>query len=513
MPDILIIKTSPAGVPVVVDQGPPGPRGLQGPKGDTGDTGPAGADGAPGPQGDTGPAGADGAPGADGAKGDTGDTGPQGIQGATGATGSAGAKGDKGDTGSTGAQGPQGPQGIQGATGATGATGPANSLGIGTVTTGAAGSSASATITGAAPNQTLALTIPRGDTGATGSAGATGSTGATGSAGAAGADGKTVRNGSGAPSGGTGVDGDYYIDNTAHTIYGPKASGSWGSSTSLVGPTGATGATGAAGADASFSTIDAKGDLLVGSANDTVARLAVGTDAYVLTADSTATNGVKWAAASGGNSVKDPLWTPPGSPNSLNDEFNDASLAGGWTQVVGAGSIAVTEANDCLSIVGTNISSTKVCALVKSATGFSTGNTIETAFRMGGNYSGSGVFHVIGPCLMDGKSTSSKIVMTATWPVGTDQSTMYAGYVTGTPLSVSTAGTQAVWYLGGPIYLRLKWVSSNTFQSSISVDGVSWWAWTSNFSSTMTPSYLGVALSAYSTPATTLASFEYVRVY
>jgi hypothetical protein len=55
--------------------------------------------------------------------------------------------------------------GPQGSTGATGPAGPANSLTVGTITTGAAGSSASATITGTAPNQTLSLTIPRGDKG------------------------------------------------------------------------------------------------------------------------------------------------------------------------------------------------------------------------------------------------------------------------------------------------------------------------------------------------------------
>ena len=46
--------------------------------------------------------------------------------------------------------------------------------------------------------------------------------------------------------------------------------------------------------------IDAKGDLVVGSANDTAARLAVGTDGFVLTADAAEATGVKWAASSGG---------------------------------------------------------------------------------------------------------------------------------------------------------------------------------------------------------------------
>jgi hypothetical protein len=46
--------------------------------------------------------------------------------------------------------------------------------------------------------------------------------------------------------------------------------------------------------------VDAKGDLIVASGSDAVARLAVGTNDFVLTADNTATNGIKWAAASGG---------------------------------------------------------------------------------------------------------------------------------------------------------------------------------------------------------------------
>jgi hypothetical protein len=51
------------------------------------------------------------------------------------------------------------------------------------------------------------------------------------------------------------------------------------------------------------SLIDSKGDLIAGSSNDTPARVAPGTDGQVLTADSTQATGVKWGAPAAGTGI------------------------------------------------------------------------------------------------------------------------------------------------------------------------------------------------------------------
>jgi len=217
--------------------GPTGSTGATGPTGATGATGPQGPTGPTGSQGDTGPTGPTGAlgpTGPTGPQGDIGPTGPTGIQGPTGPTGPTGAQGD---TGSTGPTGPQGPQGVTGPTGPTGETGP----------------------TGAASNVT-------GPTGPTGPEGPTGPTGATGA---------------------------------ASTVTGPTGpTGSTGP-TGPTGPTGAqgvTGPTGPTGAEGGTSTLTTKGDLLTRTSS-AVTRLGVGTNNFVLMADSGQTTGLKWHGA------------------------------------------------------------------------------------------------------------------------------------------------------------------------------------------------------------------------
>jgi hypothetical protein len=53
----------------------------------------------------------------------------------------------------------------------------------------------------------------------------------------------------------------------------------------------------------SATIFDAKGDLIAATAADTADRLAVGTNGQVLTADSTASTGLKWATPSGGTTL------------------------------------------------------------------------------------------------------------------------------------------------------------------------------------------------------------------
>lgn len=60
------------------------------------------------------------------------------------------------------------------------------------------------------------------------------------------------------------------------------------------------GYSGGSGSVATDTIFDAKGDLAVATAADTASRLAVGTNAFVLTADSAEATGIKWAAAASG---------------------------------------------------------------------------------------------------------------------------------------------------------------------------------------------------------------------
>lgn len=99
-----------------------------------------------------------------------------------------------------------------------------------------------------------------------------------------------VTAGTGLTGGGTSGDVSLAIDSTVATLTGTQTL----TNKTLTSPVLTT---------PTISTIDAKGDLLVGTADNTIGRLAVGTNGQVLTADSTTATGTKWADAAGGGGL------------------------------------------------------------------------------------------------------------------------------------------------------------------------------------------------------------------
>ena len=94
------------------------------------------------------------------------------------------------------------------------------------------------------------------------------------------------------------------------------------------------------------SLFDAKGDLLVASADNTPAKLTVGTNGYLLTANSSATNGVEWAAA--------PVSLPSQTGNSGKYLTTDGTTASWGTLVVPIITGTATISSNTATTIDTN---------------------------------------------------------------------------------------------------------------------------------------------------------------
>jgi ribosomal protein L24 len=119
------------------------------------------------------------------------------------------------------------------------------------------------------------------------------------------------------------------------------------------------------------SLFDAKGDLLVASADNTPAKLGVGTNGYILTANSSATNGIEWAAA--------PISLPSQSGNSGKYLTTDGTTAS-WGTVSSysaptLGSTSIASGSTVTNVAGLTINSTTIPT---SATLLTSGGALGT---------------------------------------------------------------------------------------------------------------------------------------
>ena len=255
-----------------------------------------------------------------------------------------------------GPQGATGPQGIQGPNGTA-------TVSIGTTTTGNAGTDASVTNTGTGTAAVLNFTIPRGATGATG---ATGPQGATGAAGADGNDGATGPQG---PQGIQGLTGATGPQGPAGNDGADGATGATGSQ----GPQGIQGPAGNDGSDGSDATVnatnvnnagavmnsdlDGKGELLVGDGSGDPTALSVGTNGYVLKANSSTATGLEWSAAGSGGDVNQNAF----SNVAVSGQDTVAADSATDTLNIAAGSnvtITTNASNDTVTIASTDTNTT-----------------------------------------------------------------------------------------------------------------------------------------------------------
>lgn len=131
-----------------------------------------------------------------------------------------------------------------------------------------------------------------------------------------------------------------------------------------------------------LATITAKGDLIVGTAAGTVDRLAVGANGYILMADSTQTTGIKWADPTA-TLVAKSLYTAKGSILAASAGSTPANLAVGTN-----GYILMADSAQTTGIKWTDPTSTLVAKSILTAKGdliAATGSATPTNLAVGTN--------------------------------------------------------------------------------------------------------------------------------
>ena len=222
-------------------------------------------------------------------------------------------------------------------------------------------------------------------------------------------------------------------------------------------------------------------------------------------------DGAAWQefTGGGGGNTTDPKSAiyPPFTTGANDDEFDNGSFSG-WTLVnSGSHNPTITEANDCASLLhpGSD-SAAELHAYLKTVTP-ATGDYIETCARFRGinqNYPIGGLIMADGgsygaglQLLFDYSPTENK------WRIVKHAN--FSSFTSGSFITVNPDTFSA------DIFLRLKYVSANTFTGYVSADGVSWIDVTGGFSYTFSPTRIGFYVSTWGGAQPYNFSFRYFK--
>lgn len=217
--------------------------------------------------------------------------------------------------------------------------------------------------------------------------------------------------------------------------------------------------------------------------------------------------------------VDEPLWVPPQSPHTLNDEYDDASIHSDWVRVDRSGNssgLTWTEAH-AMSLLHIGFdNSQEFHALLRPMTGISSPPvTVESAIRNFGpyatNYSMSGIGFADGITYGSGKQLFSNGYSNSSNGSGLNLSLYGATGFNSIPSSWGAGQYQSpgamMWYH------KVRWNTDGTWSSWISPDNISWLPNGVNVTyAGLTPTYFGLFQSHYGGTLSTVTTFEYFRV-
>lgn len=235
--------------------------------------------------------------------------------------------------------------------------------------------------------------------------------------------------------------------------------------------------------------LDAKGDLIVASAADTAARLAVGgTNGHVLTVDSGETTGVKWAAPAASSGTRAFGLDPVTVDGTYGDEFDGASLNGRWTRHNQTSGMETYQSGGLASALRVAHGATNAAEYIYQTAPNGTNETWNTSVSW---YQETATGQMFGLLMVDTSGNGVAVLRydnaNGLYLANVASHTYSSALAFNSGLQVSTAYYQG----GGRLWLRLR-KASGVYYATYSIDGQDWAREVSGTPSAFTPARVGI---------------------
>lgn len=194
------------------------------------------------------------------------------------------------------------------------------------------------------------------------------------------------------------------------------------------------------------------------------------------------------------------------APTGVDDEFDDNSFTG-WTAVGTTPVPTVTEENSIMSIYHPGgDAAARLYSWMKSDT-IGAGDYIEICFRA---VAGADNYPIIGLIFADGTTVASGTQVVYYFSLQENQVWLarFTGYNTvASSSAVNVNATQPASHM----FIRLVYVSANTWSAYYSPDGISWIRSHNAVSHTMTPTHVGITCTKWGGTIPGVFSVEYFK--